>query len=185
MFPVKDDFVNQIKEDKEEIGLLLSDSEIMIMKKNKFKNLVKNKIKLAAHSYLVQKKERLSKLNNLTSDFNFKEYLSTDKLSTSEKQLLFKLRTRMIPVKGNFSSMYKDDLSCRLCNTNQTESREHLLSCSFLTHANEGSSVQYLDIFHPDLEKQIRAVKHWTTLLKTRTIRLNEMKLLSREARCT
>ena len=38
MFPVKDDFVNQIKEDKEEIGLLLSDSEIMIMKKNKFKN---------------------------------------------------------------------------------------------------------------------------------------------------
>ena len=71
MFPVKDDFVNQIEEDKEEIGLLLSDSEIMIMKKNKFKNLVKDKIKSATHSYLVQKKERLSKLNNLTSEFEF------------------------------------------------------------------------------------------------------------------
>ena len=97
----------------------------------------------------MQKKERLSKLNNLTSDFNFKEYLSTDKLSTSEKQLLFKLRTRKIPVKGNLSLMYKDDLSCRLCNTNQTESQEHLLSCSFLTDTNEGSCVEY--IFRPHI----------------------------------
>ena len=185
LFPVKDDFVNQITEDKEEIGLLLTESEIKFMKKTKFKNLVKEKIRVSAHSYLLEKKEKLSKLDNLTSDFNFKEYLSTDKLSISEKQLLFKLRTRMIPVKGNFSSMYKDDMSCRLCNMNLTESQEHLFSCSFLKHANEGTSVEYLDIFHPNLEKQIRAVKHWSLLLKTRTIKLNEMKLLSREARCT
>ena len=185
LFPVKDDFVNQIIEDKEEIGLLLTESEIKFMKKTKFKNLVKEKIRVSAHSYLLQKKEKLSKLDNLTSDFNFKEYLSTDKLSISEKQLLFKLRTRMIPVKGNFSSMYKDDLSCHLCNMNLKESQEHLLSCSFLTHVNEGSSVEYLDIYHTNLEKQIRAVKHWSILLKTRTIKLNEMKLLSREARRT
>ena len=91
----------------------------------------------------------------------------------------------MIPVKGNFSSMYKDDLSCRLCNLNLRESQEHLLSCPFLTHVNENSSVEYLDIFNPNLEKQIRAVKHWNMLLRTRTIKLNEMKLLSGEARCT
>ena len=91
----------------------------------------------------------------------------------------------MIPVKGNFSSMYKDDLSCHLCSMNLKESQEHLLSCSSLTHVNEDSSVEYLDIYHTNLEKQIRAVKHWSILLKTRTIKLNEMKLLAREARRT
>ena len=185
LFPVKDDFINQIKEDKEDIGLNLEDEDIKLMKKSKFKTLVKEKIRGAAHCYLIEKKESLSKLKNLSSEFNLKEYLLTDKLSTSEKQLLFKLRTRMIPVKGNFSSMYKDDLSCHLCNMNLKESQEHLLSCSFLTHVNEGSSVEYLDIYHTNLEKQIRAVKHWSILLKTRTIKLNEMKLLSREARRT
>ena len=185
LFPVKDDFVHQINEDKEEIGLLISESEMKNMKKTSFKSLVKDKIRSSAHSYLVQKKESLSKLNNLTTDFSLKEYLSTDKLSTTEKQLLFKLRTRMIPVKGNFSSMYKEDMSCRLCNLNLTESQELLLSCTSLTHANESSSIKYLDIFHPNLEKQISAVKHWNMLLKTRTIKLNELKLLSGEARCT
>ena len=185
LFPVKDDFINQIKEDKEDIGLNLEDEDIKLMKKSKFKTLVKEKIRGAAHCYLIEKKESLSKLKNLSSEFNLKEYLLTDKLSTSEKQLLFKLRTGMIPVKGNFSSMYKDDLSCHLCSMNLKESQEHLLSCSSLTHVNEGSSVEYLDIYHTNLEKQIRAVKHWSILLKTRTIKLNEMKLLSREARRT
>ena len=64
---------------------MLNESKIKNMKKTYFKRLVKHKIRGSAHSYLVQKKESLSKLDNLTKDFNLKEYLSTDKLSTSEK----------------------------------------------------------------------------------------------------
>ena len=104
----------------EDIGLELNEEEIKSMKKSKFKSLVKDRIKGAAHSYLVQKKEGLSKLNNLTSDLSFKEYLATDQISTTEKQLLFKLRTRMIHVKGNYSSMYKDDISYNLCGISRT-----------------------------------------------------------------
>ena len=185
LFPVKDDFVHQINEDMEDIGLELKEEEIKNMKKSKFKSLLKDKLKGAAHNYLVKKKEGLSKLNNLSSDFSFKEYLATEKLSTSEKQLLFKLRTRMIHVKGNYSSMYKDDMSCHLCNTNSVESQEHLLVCQSLTHLNESHSVKYMDIYSDNLDKQIAAVKCWSIILKARTIKLNDMKLLSEEARST
>ena len=101
LFPVKDDFIYQIKEDMEDLGLELEDDKIKNMKKAEFKNLVNSKIREAAHSYLLQKKDMLSKLKNLSSDYQLKEYLQTDCLSTSEKQLLFKLRTRMIPVVKN------------------------------------------------------------------------------------
>ena len=185
LFPVKDDFFNQVIEDMEDIGLELNEEEIKKMKKLRFKSLLKDKIKGAAHTYLVQKKEGLSKLKNLTSDFSFKEYLATDKLSILEKQLLFKLRTRMIHVKGNYSSMYKDDMSCHLCDTNSVESQEHLLVCPSFTHLNESCSVKYIDIYSPNLDKQIAAVKCWSKILKARTMKLNEMKLLFEEARST
>ena len=120
--------------------------------------MVNTKLREAAHSYLLQKKDILSKLKNLSSDYQLKEYLQTDSLSTSEKQLLFKLRTRMIPVKCNFPSM-QDDLSCNLCNSNTNESQEHVLICPGLgTHANE-DSVKYMDIFDQNLEKQVKAEK--------------------------
>ena len=184
LFPVKDDFIYKIKEDMEDIGLNLEDEDIKNMKKTKFKNLVNCKIREPAHSYLIQKKENLSKLKNLSYDYQLKEYLTTNRLSTSEKQLLLKLRTRMIPVKCNFPSMYTEDLSCQLCNTNMNESQEHVLLCpSLLTHSHD--TVMYQDIYDEDLEKQITAVKHWSMLLKNRTIKLNEMKLLFREAKRT
>ena len=186
LFPVKDDFIHQIKEDMDDLGLDLEDEIIKKMKKTKFKTLVNSKIREAAHSYLIQKKEKLSKLKNMSPNYQLKEYLTTNRLSTSEKQLLFKLRTHMIPVKCNFSSMYKDDLSCRLCDFNTDESQEHVLICPTLaTHSNV-DSVKYMDIYDDqNLEKQVNAVKYWSTLMKTRTIKLNEKKLLSREAKCT
>ena len=99
IFPIKDDFVNQVKEDMEDIGLDLEENTIKNMKKAKFKSLVKGKIREASHSYLVQKQEGCSKLMNLPLSYNIKEYLTTNRLSTSEKQLLFKLRTLGCPEK--------------------------------------------------------------------------------------
>ena len=184
LFPVKDDFFFQIKEDMDDLGLDLEEEAIKNMKKVKFKNLVNGKIRDAAQSYLIQKKENLSKLKNISCRFQLKEYLTTNRLSTSEKQLLFKLRTRMIPVKCNFPSMYKDNLFCQLCNTDTNESQEHVYICpSLVTHSND--LVRYTDIYDENLEKQITAVKLWSMLLKTRTIKLDERNLLFKEARCT
>ena len=185
IFPIKDDFVNQVKEDMEDIGLDLEENTIKNMKKAKFKSLVKGKIREASHSYLVQKQEGCSKLMNLPLSYNIKEYLTTNRLSTSEKQLLFKLRTHMIQVKGNYSSMFKDDMSCRLCDTNSEESQEYILSCPSLATSFNINNVKYMDIYDQNLDIQITAVKHWNTLLKNRTIKMNELKLLFGEAKRT
>ena len=82
--------------------------------------------------------------------------------------------------------MYKDDLSCRLCDFNSDESHEHVLICPTLAAHSNVDSVKYMDMYDDqNLEKQVNAVKYWSMLMKTRTIKLNEKKLLSREAKCT
>ena len=118
LFPTKDDFINQIIEDCDDIGLEWNENTMKNLKKDKFKVLVKNKVRNAAHTYLIEKKEKLSKLANLSSDYTFKDYLGSHRLSITEKQLLLKLRTRMIDVKANYPNLYKSDLVCSLCDSN-------------------------------------------------------------------
>ena len=146
------------------------------MKKTSFRKLISEKIRTAAHSYLLQKKENLSKLDNLSSNYSMKDYLLTNKLSTQEKQLLFNLRTRMIHVKCNYGSSYSN-LLCSLCDTDSEESQEHLLVCPGLVEQPPlNTSVQYLDIFG-NLEKQVVAVQHWTRILNNRKLKLKEKEI--------
>ena len=171
LFPTKDDFINQIIEDCDDIGLEWDENSIKNQKKNRFKVIVQNKLRSAAHTYLLEKKDRLSKLDNLSTDYSLKDYLTSHRLSIKEKQLLFKLRTRMIDVKANYPSMYKGELSCNLCDSNSIENQQHILVCpSLIGHSDE--QIQYTDIFSENLEKQIEAVKHCNTILKIRDIKL-------------
>ena len=177
MFPTKDDFINQIKGDCDDIGLEFDEEAFKSLKKDRFKALVKNKLRNAAHSYLLEKKEQLSKLENLSSDYSLKDYLSSHRLSILEKQLLFRLRTRMVDVKCNYPSMYKSDLSCSLCDTNSLENQEHILVCPSLK-VQSSTKIQYNDIFSEETDKQIEAVKHWNNVLRIRKIKF-KMKLIS------
>ena len=53
----------------------------------------------------------------------------------------------MINVKKNFSSIYKDDIGCRLCKVH-VECQEHLLECQKLKkHVEIPEDVKYEDIF--------------------------------------
>ena len=46
------DFYELVSEDKESIGLNMSDQEIQTMSKEKFRNIVRNKTRQAAFQYL-------------------------------------------------------------------------------------------------------------------------------------
>ena len=177
MFTTKDDFINQIKEDCDDIGLEFDEEAFKSLKKDRFKALVKDKIRNAAHSYLLEKKGQLSKLDNLSSDYSLEDYLSSHRLSILEKQLLFRLRTRMVDVKCNYPSMYKSDLSCSLCDTKSMENQEHILVCPSLK-VQSNTKIQYKDIFSEETEKQIEAVKHWNNVMRIRKVKL-KMKLIS------
>ena len=97
------------------------------MKKEQFKNLVLKQIRKLAMEYLTS--QRGSKTENLRHTGSMKEYLTTEQLTTDEKQLLFAMKTKCVDVKTNFKNKFKNsNMFCRLCkNTDEEESEIHLL----------------------------------------------------------
>ena len=88
------------------------------MKKTKFKEYVHKKILLSAFEYLKSIQATHNKVKNiLYTKLHTAPYLIDSKFSIYEKLLLFKLRTRMVDVKCNFSNGL-DDISCDLCDKN-------------------------------------------------------------------
>ena len=113
--PVKDDWAETVKKDMVDIELDLSEENILIKKKEQFKLYLKKKIYLAAFKELNTKKESHSKVSHINHiNFEAQTYLKSYKFKTEEKQLLFRLRTRMTNVKCNFKTMH-DNIQCNLC----------------------------------------------------------------------
>ena len=75
-----------------------------------------------------------------------KSYLKSKQFYPEEARFLFKLRSRMVNLKANSSSIH-DNLDCRLCNK-EIEDQEHFLSCELLNNEDIlPDSVKYSDIF--------------------------------------
>ena len=103
---VQDDWIEQIEQDLNSLEINLNEEEIKVMKKETFKNGLKKKLREKATNFLMNLKAKHSKTTNLKS-FQLQSYLSSEKLSTKEKKLLFSLRTRSINVKRNYKNKYK------------------------------------------------------------------------------
>ena len=91
-------------------------------------------------------------------------------------QLLFRLRTRMVNVKNNFSSMY-DNLNCELCDDDELDSQKHLIQCKkLLSMSSDQTSkidLKYDDIFS-EPEEQLRITQYMQIQLKHRESLLNK-----------
>ena len=125
----KDDWCQQLQRDKEDLGLHLEDEEAKCIKKETFRNIVKNKIEKFAEKYLLELKNSHTKTENIKfSGFKPAPYLMSKNLTTGEMRTLFQLRTRMIDVKGNFSSAHTNNMWCKLCHL-FIETQQHLLEC--------------------------------------------------------
>jgi hypothetical protein len=120
-----------------------------------------------ACEYLTELQMKHSKSLFLHQESSMKEYLTTDQLTVAQKQLLFKLRSRVTPNKSNYKNKYKNDMSCTLCKDNQTEENvSHLLCRPFLTQlVTDIVTIQCQDIFG-NLEQQVKAVKNFEKIFK-------------------
>ena len=154
--PVKNDWCLQIEDDLRYCEIKLSESEIRAMNKKKFKSIVTSSIFKVARQYLVFQKNKHSKCEGLSANDKMQDYLSSEKLTTEEKQLLFQLRTRSYDCKANFRNLYKNQLACFICG--QEDNQPHLLSCTATTQGLDLTNVQYSDIFGT-IEKQVRITK--------------------------
>ena len=122
----KGDWVVQLETDKKELKLNITDEELKNYKQEEFKMLIKRKVEILAGKHLEELRKSHSKTEKLVfNGFTPAAYLLSKNLTVHEVKTLFKLRTRMINVKANFSSN-QDNLWCKACLLFK-ETQEHLI----------------------------------------------------------
>lgn len=173
----KDDWVEQLEKDKVDLDLQMEDDEIKCIKKEQFRNIVKNKIEKFSAKYLMQLKRSHSKTEHLTfNGFKPAEYLMSKNLTSKEVQTLFQLRTRMVDVKGNFSSAHSNNMWCKLCLL-FTETQQHLLECPVLRIRTK-NLIDFKEADYPmifgNLKNQEKIAKIYKILIEARKDLLNE-----------
>ena len=107
-------------------------------------------------------KGKHSKLFLLSHDYELEKYLSSEKLSTAEKQTLFKLKTRMVEVKSNVKTQHDEQVTCT-----EEDTQLHLLYCKEVTVG--------IDIFNvkcEDIDKQEAIAKVYNKILNQRNLKL-------------
>ena len=168
--PVKGDWTNQVQSDMKDIGLELTMNEIKSLSKDSFRNTVKKAVEITAVAWLLSEKAKKSKLKELEYEkLECQNYLRSSELETREKKLLFQIRTRMIDVKANFKNHYSD-IFCPLGCENEDD-QTHVLHCKILLQNNNDittCNVEYSDIFHEDISRQVRILRIFNKLWKIR-----------------
>jgi hypothetical protein len=178
MFKSEDSWATQVQNDIKDCDINLTEDEINKISQYKLKKLVAQKLRLKTDEYLLKLKQNHVKTEHLYPSDKMQEYLKTDQLSKSEKILLFKLRSRMIQIKGNFPECHRSNPHCELCeDETEDETQSHLLKCnSLLNHPDleqEIVTIKPNDIFN-DLASQVKAVKVWKKILEVRKIQLKK-----------
>ena len=166
ILPVKDDWWLQVCDDLIEYDIGLSESEISMMKKSSFKRLVDSKVREASRKYLTQLRNKHSKSNGLQT-YKLQTYLTSNALTTEEKQLLFKLLTRTYSCKANFKNQYGQNITCSICGSE--DKQQHLLFCSRTTAGVDIDGETYNDIFGI-LKKQVKVTKVLMKVTRNREI---------------
>ena len=154
----KGDWSRIVQEEKIKYEILETDDTISLMPKQKFRKLVKHKLKSHAIQYLRDLSVPHSKSVGIKNDsFKKQPYFSDRRFSKDEVQLLFALRTKMLECKANFSEQFQRKLHCRLCRaTNSIENEDHILNCTVLN--TEKHDIQFSDVFG-NTDQQYKAVR--------------------------
>ena len=165
------DWVRIIESDKKELNINMTDEEIQGVSKETFKTFVKNKAKIKFIQHLNTLKSQHSKSKFLEcSDLKTAEYIKDRRLTTSKKQLLFKLRSRTLDVKKNFGGNFEDPW-CTTCGLVE-ETQSHLLQCpplvENLNYLRGKTSTIDESMIYGDIEQQIQIVNIYSDILQER-----------------
>ena len=167
------DFIELVNEDKKLINLGMSEEEIKSTKKQKFKNIIKTKIRNAAYKSLKMLKENHSKMSGLVYDkLEQAKYLSSPLFNNGSAKLLLALRTRTVNgIKNDFRGMFTENKCPFSCDSIDT--LQHLLECSVLRqqHVSDNvsaSNVRYSDIFSSSITRQKQVTQLYSELLEIR-----------------
>ena len=121
-----------------------------------YKDTLKYKVKEKALKDLNEMKNKHVKVKMIDHEtLEMAEYLKSEVMTNTEAKFLFAIRTKMLDVKSNFSHYYGNDLSCALCDNEDTQ--EHLLECHMLEkHELVDEFPNYINIYSHNVDMQIK-----------------------------
>ena len=128
-----------MKTDKEMLRLEMDDSEIELLSKSKFKKIIKEKISNTTFNYLIELKQKHSKMRKLSyKKFEVSKYLCSPLFNTESRALLLALRTRTVSgVRCDFPGIYQDKQCPLGCGLDDT--LENILHCSVLNSQHKSN----------------------------------------------
>merc|ERR1712127_37525 len=104
---VKGDWYRLHMKDFEFIGITMDESEILSTSKELYKKKIKALVRKAAFQYFTEQKVKHTKVRNIEySSLSIQPYLTSKLFSTSERSLLYNLRSNCHPAKYNFKKMH-------------------------------------------------------------------------------
>ena len=176
--PVKGDWVLQVLDDLKILGITSDFKDIKKIKKNSFKNLVKEKVKTSTLKYLNKFKVKHSKMDNLNyTKLAIQPYLTSTKIYPQLAKDSFKWRTRMAQFRINFRNG-SDDIQCSL-GCQHEDSQQNIIKCDAIKSQSPELAtlkVSYNDIFSNNPSK---IKNNMEILIKAYKIRENILENIS------
>ena len=153
-YPVKDDWTTTVKQELIDLKINLSLEEIKEKTVWSFKRLVKMKTKDYKLEYLLNLKQKHSKMSNLQyEELRLQSYLMDENITVKEAKNVFKYRTRVANFKDNFKNNHDGGMECPLC-LEQPDSQAHSVLCPVIK-ANIDVRGDYSEIFTHEISKEI------------------------------
>ena len=148
--PTKGDWASSCLQDLRYLEIFSSLEEIEKMPYNKFKNIIKIKIKEKAFSYLTKKIRNKGKEIDY-QELSMEEYLLPENrmLSIFEKQKLFEMKNKMTNIPSNFS---KSNMKYE-CYCGNEENMKHIFYCKSLSNGKE-QKIEYDKIYNGTVTEQ-------------------------------
>ena len=168
--PTKGDWASTCLFDLKELQMNLTLEDIKLISEQKFRNMLKLKVKESAFRYLKEKQGSKGK-ENIYEDLSMAEYLlpSNNNLTIVEKQNLFSVKNRMVWIPANFPKP-KTEYKC-ICG--QKEDMTHIYNCKILNNGLE-TKLDYQKIYTGTITEQIEIFRQFEKNMDIRETLLNE-----------
>ena len=127
---VKGDWFQLLLKDFEFIERDMNEKEISELSKESYKKIVKDLMNKAVFKFFMNIKQTHSKLDGVQySRFKIQPYLTSNKIKTTEKELLVNMRSRCHSSKDNLKKLNKNNLQCSLGCSNIEDQRHTFTTC--------------------------------------------------------
>ena len=147
-FPVKGDWVSEMKELISDLDIAKSFEEVKNMRKNHYESLVNTKVKAEAFKYLLNKVKTKGSLINYGNSLEMQNYLKPNAVLTFQEQVhIFSYRSEMNELVMKYIHGYE------WCICKEEMNNAHIFQCKLLNN-DENPGMKYNQILNGTLHQQ-------------------------------